>query len=64
MGAETTAVSAAAPLPRRQAPSGRSELVSEINVSQSADPQVLRLSSLWDICSATLASADQSRHAK
>jgi hypothetical protein len=30
---------------------GRSELVSEINVSRSADPQLLRLS-LWDICSA------------
>jgi hypothetical protein len=32
-------LSRAASLPRRQAPSGRSELVSEINVSQPADPQ-------------------------
>ena len=38
---------------------GRSELVAEIN-SQPADPQVVRLLSLWDICSATLASADSS----
>jgi hypothetical protein len=50
------------PAAKRRA--GRSELVSEINVSQPADPKVLRPSSLWDIYSATLASADRFRHAK
>jgi hypothetical protein len=37
--------------------------VSEINVSPPRDSRVLRLSSLWDIDSATLASADQFRQA-
>ena len=55
-----TSLSAAASLPRRQAPSGVQNSCPKSPSHKSAYPQVLRLSSLWDIYSATLASADRS----
>jgi hypothetical protein len=58
-----SALSAAASLRRRQAPSGSFRVRIRINFHSRRIDMVLRLSSLWETYSATLASADQFRHA-